>query len=351
MNRLLIVGFVGILAIVFAVGLIFLRDADEEQSLQEGMQTPQNSTKPIESNELSSNEELNRRASDKVNVSRPKENQTDNAPIQQYPSFDVVRVNPAGDAVIAGRALPGSEVTLLDGNSIVATVISDRNGEWVVIPNKPLPSGNRTLSLRAKLPNGEIVYSEDIVVLAVPDRAVEKERALAVLVPREGKNTRKVLQFPKVETSNNKIGLTVDVIDYDDVGNLRLMGQANPGNTTMVYLNNIIIGKAIADANGSWELKPLGVVDPGVYTLRVDELSGSRIVKRIELPFSRAEPLAAAKSDDFVIVQPGNSLWRISRKILGKGLMYSVIYEANRDQIRDPDLIYPGQIFAVPKEN
>ena len=206
MNRLLIVGLVGVLAIVISMGLIFLRDADEEQSLKEAMQIPQNSTETIKSNELGSDKEPDNRLNDKVNVSPVKQIGTDKAPIQLYPSFDVVRVNPAGDAVIAGRALPGSEVTLLDGNSIVATVISDRNGEWVVVPNKPLPSGNRTLSLRAKHPNGEIVYSEDIVVLAVPDRTVKKERALAVLVPREGKNTRKVLQLPKVGTTINKIG-------------------------------------------------------------------------------------------------------------------------------------------------
>ena len=49
-----------------------------------------------------------------------------------------------------------------------------------------------------------------------------------------------------------------------------------------------------------------------------------------------------------VIVQPGNSLWRIARRVYGRGLRYSVIYQANRERIRDPDLIYPGQIFTIP---
>lgn len=49
-----------------------------------------------------------------------------------------------------------------------------------------------------------------------------------------------------------------------------------------------------------------------------------------------------------MIVQPGNSLWRIARRTLGGGIHYSEIYQANRDQIRDPNLIYPGQIFTVP---
>ena len=76
-----------------------------------------------------------------------------------------------------------------------------------------------------------------------------------------------------------------------------------------------------------------------------------KVVARIELPFARAEPLKALANEEYVIVQPGNSLWRISRRILGEGTMYTVIYEANKDQIRDADLIYPGQIFAVPRKN
>jgi nucleoid-associated protein YgaU len=49
-----------------------------------------------------------------------------------------------------------------------------------------------------------------------------------------------------------------------------------------------------------------------------------------------------------IVIQPGNSLWRISRVIYGRGVEYTVIYDANKDQIRNPNLIYPGQIFATP---
>jgi nucleoid-associated protein YgaU len=49
-----------------------------------------------------------------------------------------------------------------------------------------------------------------------------------------------------------------------------------------------------------------------------------------------------------VIIQPGNNLWQISRVIYGRGVEYTVIYQANRDQIRNPNLIYPGQILTTP---
>lgn len=50
------------------------------------------------------------------------------------------------------------------------------------------------------------------------------------------------------------------------------------------------------------------------------------------------------------IVSRGDSLWRISRRIYGSGVRYTVIYEANEDQIRNRHLIYPGQVFVLPAE-
>jgi len=47
-------------------------------------------------------------------------------------------------------------------------------------------------------------------------------------------------------------------------------------------------------------------------------------------------------------VQPGYTLWAIARNRYGRGILYVQVFEANRDKIRDPDLIYPGQVFQLP---
>ena len=52
-----------------------------------------------------------------------------------------------------------------------------------------------------------------------------------------------------------------------------------------------------------------------------------------------------------MIIQPGNNLWRIASRVYGSGLRYTEIYQANADQIRDPNLIYPGQVFGLPRTN
>ena len=75
------------------------------------------------------------------------------------------------------------------------------------------------------------------------------------------------------------------------------------------------------------------------------------VVARSQIPFVRGEPLGSLPPGRVVIIQPGDYLWKIARKRYGSGPRYTLIYEANRDQIRDPDLIYPGQIFIVPTVN
>ncbi len=146
--------------------------------------------------------------------------------------------------------------------------------------------------------------------------------------------------------------LSLDAIDYDESGKLSMSGQAPEGTRVRVYLDNRPIGGATTGEAGVWQLAPSISVPPGLYRMRVDQVDRTGIVvARIETPFSRAGPMGDLPRDAVTFVQPGNSLWRIARRTLGKGVRYTVIYEANRDQIRDPDLIYPGQIFVVPKVN
>ncbi|MAK09772.1 MAG: hypothetical protein CML36_04775 [Rhodobacteraceae bacterium] len=91
-------------------------------------------------------------------------------------------------------------------------------------------------------------------------------------------------------------------------------------------------------------------IEAGVYTLRLDEVNENGIVEgRLELPFKREEEaLIKAMGEGSITVQPGNSLWRIARKYYGKGIQYVEIFDRNSHLIKDPDLIYPGQVFSLP---
>ena len=151
-------------------------------------------------------------------------------------------------------------------------------------------------------------------------------------------------------------GVSVDSVDYDDRGNLALSGTAKPGSVVEPKIagaeaGSQSLGEAKADETGAWRLKVERSVAPGRYRLTVEERSPEGAPRsRISLPFERANPIADFPPGDIVVVQPGNSLWRIARRVYGQGVRYTVIYAANRAQIGDPDLIFPGQIFSVPQE-
>ena len=184
----------------------------------------------------------------------------------------------------------------------------------------------------------------------------------------------------KVVTPARKGRLALQTVDYDDNGDIFFTGKARPGQALRLYVDNRFLGDARAAKNGAWEWRGKTKITTGVHALRVDRINAKgKVMERIELPFKReaaaavvasrsaapaktpsgepssapgdeaaARPSAPPPGPGRVVIQPGNNLWNIARVIYGKGVRYTAIYEANKDQIKDPDLIYPGQIFTTP---
>lgn len=263
------------------------------------------------------------------------------------PSFDIVRVDRSGYAVIAGRAAPNSRVTIYANGEVLAEADAEADGAWAIAIDTPLDAGPVELSLSMVTPDGLTVRSEQTVVIYVPEQAGD---APLVLRTTPGGATE-VLQDPR-DVGEGLGPLALDVIDYDDSGAVIFSGRASPGSVVQIFINRQFIGQTQANEDGQWMISPDAQVTPGVYQLLVVQLDeAGRPAYAIELPFERASPNAIQLRDGRVVVQPGNSLWRIARRAYGRGARYTIIYEANADQIRDPDLIYPGQIFEVPDDD
>ncbi len=288
------------------------------------------------------------------------------------PSFDVVRIGSDCRAVMAGRAAPNALVTVYFGDDELGRINADPRGEWTLVPDLPLHTGSRELKLTSAL-QGQVPPQASVnnVVVSVPNCEPGKsggEQAIAVLTGPTGGS--RVLQKPVGKTAVGK-GLSLDTVDYDDKGELVLSGRAPAHATVQIYINNEPVAVTQADTKGVWTAQPTKQISPGVYTLRIDQMaepgkpgtvaattqpggtaaaSQAKVASRIELPFSRAAPGSIDFAKGNVVVQPGNSLWRIARQLYGEGTRYMVIYSANKDQIRDPDMIYPGQVFALPKD-
>ncbi len=283
----------------------------------------------------------------------------------EAPRFDVVRVDVLGNTVIAGRSSPRCEITVRGDDEVIGVTVADRRGEWVLLPIEPLSPGDRQLSLHADCGAAGHASSERVVIVVVPEPGTDiagrpsgkPADVLALSVPRSGSGRSRVLQAPIAEgAASASDGVPPDVsltaIDYGNDGQLSLSGEAAPGASLNVYLDNTLVGSATTGAEGEWTVSPEAPVAPGLYTLRADQVADTgKVEARVEVPFLRAEPLTDLPDDQFVVVVPGNSLWRIARRTYGQGIQYTVIYQANAEQIRDPDLIYPGQIFMLPQAN
>jgi nucleoid-associated protein YgaU len=299
------------------------------------------------------------------------------------PAFDTVRVEKTGEAVIAGTAEAGSEVVVkLDGETI-GTATANADGAFVVVPEKALPQGSGAITIESKSENETTaVKSDQSVAIIVPAAEEKKEALVAVISPDE---PTKVLQKPSADAVQSPVSL--DAVDYDAEGNIVFNGRAAAGQVVRLYVDNAVAGDAEANAEGRWTFTGATAMTPGNHMLRVDAIDAAgKVTSRVELPFVREDQVKVAAAtetttteitktepaaetseqvaattttttevttetkpkDGRVVIQPGNNLWRISKVIYGDGKKYSMIFEANKDLIRDPDMIFPGQIFETP---
>ena len=330
----------------------------KEATEQTGSDTTELPPTVIDQNQESADAET---SSDTVGVSPTVIDRNQESPNgETSPSFDIVTVSPDGETVLAGRAEPGATVTIRVNGDTIGSVLADNNGEWVFVPQAPLSEGARELELVATNKSGKEVYSEKVVVIIVPGDTTVAEKSttnatanpVAVLMSRDGQGLDRLLQGKELAeglTAGQK--LTLDILNYDAKGQVDFSGKGLPDGEIRAYINNQLVGIAKVNPDGSWQLVPNKKIDTGLYNLRIDQLDlAGKVISRLETPFSMASFERPAAGEGLVVVQPGNSLWRIARRLYGKGVRYTMIFVANQDQIKDPSLIYPGQIFIVPEE-
>lgn len=286
---------------------------------------------------------------DAVAGDRPDELET------KAPSFDIVRVDPAGRTILAGRASPFADVEVLVGGEVLDRVKATSRGEWVSTPVKALDKGDQEISLVAGGEGELAIPSRQVVVVstsASTEREVaEVDKPVAVLLDKEKSGEGRVLQAPGTLETDGELALTL--VDYNDEGAIKLSGEAPPGTPVRIYIDNEPTALVIGDSKGNWIATLDRDLPGGDYTLRLDQLDQKgQTVARLETPFTRVAtpPVEGQSKVDYVVVQPGNSLWRIARRLSGDGFNYVYLFEANQGQIKDPNIIYPGQVFEVPKD-
>lgn len=318
------------------------------------------------------------------------------------PVFDTFRVETDGSMVVAGRAEPGQIVDIMLADEAIARVTADGSGSFVALPQAGPSDQPRKLTLLAD-PEGAAIASEtsfivspisepQLVVAQLPEPAVpavpsvdaspevrDDARAGAAnqtappplsaaaaaptaptVLQADAGGVRVIQAAPSPTAPVVDPNVALDAITYDPEGEVRLSGRAIGDGSVQVYLNNQPVTTSPVTEGGDWQID-LPDIDTGVYTLRIDEVDEEGdVVSRLETPFKReqAEDVAAVLAEEtsqegfevaIKTVQPGATLWAIAEENLGDGIFYVEVFEANSDLIKDPDLIYPGQIFRIPE--
>jgi nucleoid-associated protein YgaU len=345
------------------------------------------------------------------------------------PSFDLVRVEPDGESVIAGRAAPGATIELLRGDQVHARAAADASGLFAIVP-PPLPPGSHQVALQSIAPDGTRQRSAQSVTVVITDA---KTRPLVTLtapdmptvVLSNPEPPTKVAEEPKPETKaaeakpaepqpaqpgpQQQAGVALPVpsppappgqtaaraeikivtVEAEE-GKLFVSGLSSPGATVRLYLNESLIAPGGAGGDGKVSFSIASGVKPGDYRIRLDDVDpvSGQVRSRAEVGFNVPVQVASVRPQapaspqganpsaqpsrevasalpegqmasagtivipniNTAIVSRGDNLWRISQRVYGKGLRYTVIYGANQEQIRNPDLIYPGQVFVLPGE-
>ncbi|RRN71407.1 LysM peptidoglycan-binding domain-containing protein [Agrobacterium deltaense] len=453
------------------------------------------------------------------------------------PTFDVLRVEPDGSAVIAGKAQPGAKLEILSNGKVVAQTTIDGTGDFAAVFDNPLPPGDHELVLRSTDASGKATQSEEVATVSVPDG---KAGELLAMVSKPGKASR-VLAMPEAappalqpqaapsqqpaatsEPSANiasaplagtaapsaaaplTSSVQVTAVEFEG-SKIFVAGSAPAGSTVRALVDDREIGKSTTEASGHFVVEGDVDLSVGSHIITVEELNADGTAKvRVRVPFERPQtdqatvamqtPSASssatataapaenqstasdraafeklradvakafgilsnlykdqatpaldqaiagrsavviglkslsefrtaaatepaftafagditakarqlltsveawpndvaaigkgiaslasrlaelhitapaapapqapagpqtfeqaplAESQNSVIIRRGDTLWQISRRVYGQGVRYTTIYLANEDQIKNPDLIEPGQIFGVPKE-
>ncbi|MDQ0394255.1 LysM peptidoglycan-binding domain-containing protein [Labrys monachus] len=258
------------------------------------------------------------------------------------PTFDIVRIGPDGDAVVAGQGTPGATVELLRNGEPYARAVADVGGQWAIVP-PALPKGPCELTLRVTTPDGRVATSDQSISVRVPEHPGEEvvvvletpnmpSRVLADAVKPANRvvaNAQASAAAPtravpataaatppahssaatpgsagKTEAAKtpSRANAAIRTVEADENGRFFVTGTAEPGATIRIYLNDTPVATVTAAKDGSFGLTIEKGMLAGNYRVRVDDVAPAtgRVLTRAEVPFAMTDRTLAASAPTVV---------------------------------------------------
>ena len=309
--------------------------------------------------------------------------------------IDLARVKPDGAAVFAGTAPPNAEIRILEGKILLGKTVANSAGEWVIVLEKSLGVGQHLISVAMKLEDGSTAFADLSLAVEIYKDAATKP--LVALLPETSTEVPVLIQSPDDEkstasniagtngsksnevlagnvgataTGNNSASGGVDqttpvngvnsksssvailpnAIVWRDAGNILISGTSQGGVRVVANDSNAPFGEALVLANGAWQIAGSLNLEKMKHRLKFQLMNDrDKIIANYTLPLTARDLAKGQNGTPLVVVNKGDALWRIAYRQFGDGIRYVDIVRRNQRDIVDPDLIYPKQIFAVPK--
>ena len=260
------------------------------------------------------------------------------------PSFDVVRIEPTGEGVIAGRAEPGWTIALESGGSKIAETNVDEEGAWSIVLDKPLSQGDHSLTLRATSPDGTqgltgqqpvnvavgkpegeavVAQKENEPAKETPPEAPAPEQQAAAPEPQAvpGQPEPVVPDENAAPPERPKPPVKISKLDYQDVdsdsGKISLSGVGDPNIRVLLFFDEQPLGEVVIGSDGTWALEVEKKLGDGEHTIRADTY------------------------DDKTGMVAGRASVRIGREAAAEAAPATDVAAAPQDLSRQPQPVYP----------
>ncbi len=242
------------------------------------------------------------------------------------------------DVFVAGYAEAGATVRVYANDILLGQAVASDAGRFLIEAEKDLPVGDYIV--RADMLSAD--NADVIARAAVPFEREPGEKVAAVAGPQ-----------PSGETAADAEGGTATEMadtsgDEQEPEEQMAAKETDSGSQAGGSATSDTAALDLGESDNATDMKSgdsAAKVDDDATMQASAEAGGDGEVAMQEATAPKLQNVSGA-----VIIRRGDTLWRLSRRVYGRGVRYTTIYLANQDQISDPDRIWPGQVFSVPGE-